>query len=163
MLYHIYYTMYERVAELFTKNLQLSKHSELIAPATVECALAVGSRVLGNPRSMAVITACEEEYGMKSPWNSVCKFQEVISRASTSDGIDWMFESITDSVKMGHIDASDVSVRNISDRGSKYLGSCATLRHCPDYILDIIMYCALLYATRYIRYTYSGLPCETTS
>lgn len=125
-----------RIAELFQSSLKLSKHSEAIAPAMVECALTIGARILGNAKAMNVITWCEETYGLKSPWNSVYKFQEVISRGQTPESIDWCFASITDSVRMNYLDAGDVSVRNISDRGTKYLGGRALLkRSLRDYFV----------------------------
>lgn len=117
-----------KVADQFAGNLKLSKHSEPVATSTVDCALTLGARVLGNPRAMVSISWCEESYGLKSPWNSIYKLQEVVSRAQSPEAIDWVFESLTDSVRMGFLDPGELSARNIGERGTKYLGGCALLK-----------------------------------
>ena len=125
-----------KVAEQFAANLKLSKFSEQIAPSTVESALMLANRVLCQPRALAAIRYAEEEWGRNGPFNSIYKLQEVVSRAQAPDSIDWAFESLCDSVRMQFIDSAEVTVRNIGDRGSKYLGGCALLkRSLRDYFL----------------------------
>ena len=128
------------IAAQFSANLALSKHSEPIAVSTIDSALTIASRVLSNPRSMAILQWCEENLGPLTPWNKIYKLQEVVSRASSPENIDWVFESITDSVRMSFIEAGDVSVRNIGDRGTKYLAGCALLKlGMRDYFLGDFM------------------------
>ena len=117
------------IATQFSANLKLCKHSEPMAVATIDSALTIANRVLTSPRSLAVLTWCEENMGPSyNPWSKIYKLQEVVSRASTSENIDWVFESITDSVRMSFLEARDISVRNIGDRGTKSLAGCALLK-----------------------------------
>ena len=124
------------IAAQFSANLKLCKQSEPMAAGTIDSALTIANRVLINPRSLAILNWCEENLGPSTPWSKIYKLQEVVSRASSPENIDWVFESITDSVRMLFLDSTDVSVRNIGDRGTKYLAGCALLKlGLKDYFL----------------------------
>ncbi len=118
----------DTISALFMSKLKIASSTETVNKTFVDSALTVWNRMLSQPQAADILKACDTTWGLHSPWNSVYKLQEVISRAQVPDAITWMLASLTDGVTCGTIAKGELTVRNIGDRGTKYWGGMANLR-----------------------------------
>ena len=109
-----------KVAELYAANAKMSESSEAMSDSLVDQCLTVHNRVLKRADIYANIVQCETLWGVDSPWHKVGKMHAVLTRARSTENIQWVFESIYDALKRGFLKCEACSKRGlVGEKGKR--------------------------------------------
>ena len=108
------------VALEYSKQASQADCQETISESAVDMAISLYRRALSLPAVMRVVRMSEEKYGSNTVFDSICKMQAMLQKASTPKFVEWVFCSVWDLFDNGEL-SGGVSVRIL--QGDRYTKS----------------------------------------
>ena len=105
----------EAIANFWAKNVKEAPGSEapLAKSSAIDACITVMKRFFIIPKCHKVVQDYEEDYGPDTVWNSVWKYQELISRCRTPAKIEFVTLAIDDWLRSGKITSKEITINSL--------------------------------------------------
>lgn len=107
------------LADSWRENVQMSSKAEHLSDTTIDNAVTVWTRLLGQPALRAVIMQADEELGHEGPFDSINKLHVIVTKGKTKENIAWIVLSVWDLIKSGARASSEFGTRALQGPGSQ--------------------------------------------
>jgi hypothetical protein len=87
------------------------------------------------------VKSCVEELHLDSPFNSVWKLNELVSKCRTTDKLRWVVATVRDLVHAGALEAGEFTIKTIRSTGGKARCSCAWRCFAANALVDVACTC----------------------
>eukprot|EP00959_Pyramimonas_sp_CCMP1952_P188360 3939204-Pyramimonas_sp.AAC.1 len=139
------------VTKAWESNVTVASIGETINSGFIDAALTVWNRMLSDPICQKIILKSEEDWGKRTPWDSVYKLELVIKRCGKDGGetslinMRWVLASVTDMILNEYVVASFFTTRNLNGRGQPgnkgiqdiILYKMALKNECAKYMVEL--------------------------
>ena len=111
------------VTTAWETNVTASSMGETVNYGFIDAALTVWNRMLSDPTCQQIVLTSEEEWGKRTPWDSVYKLELVIKRCGKDGGetslvnMRWVLASVSDMIKNEYAVPAFFTLRNLNGRG----------------------------------------------
>ena len=113
----------KKLAEDFNALVKLSKISEPVVPDYVSACIMVYEKAFKHPEVQSVVAWCDEMFGVKSPFDSVYKMQNILRKCKDKSGkVVWIFQAIIDQLKAGIVKVKDLTSTLLFGSGGRSSG-----------------------------------------
>lgn len=111
-----------KVAELYGKHVNSGTESEPRTASMIDQCMLVYKRAFADPDIESIVKWADGEFAHGSPFSSVAVLHAVVSRNRDVTKLRWLFHHLVDMVRMGNIDAAEVTTRQITGNGGRTRG-----------------------------------------
>ena len=99
--------------EKYVEKVKVSEFSEPVSESMVDNCMTVQTRAFVLPPVRAAVEWAENEWGMRSPFNSISKLQALVQKAKTPQHIKWTFIGLKDLFRSKVLLADDLRYNDI--------------------------------------------------
>ena len=101
----------KKLAEDFNALVKLAKTSEPVVADYVTACTTVYEKAFRYPEVQQVVAWCDEQFGIKAPFDSVYKMQNILRKCKDKkEKVVWIFQAIIDQLKAGVVKVKDLTV-----------------------------------------------------